>query len=176
MAVTKSKISAGYRVLCVRFILCSSRHITHALFLSGIILLSCGLAGLAGAQRDPEPATDTNPEIGGSAMPEITFMLPIPEPAIMAPIEDNAAPFDDTLMRNGTGNLFMLIEGAFGALIMVAAGLGAIVAAVLGAYRMAFALLFIAVGAFILRSLVSLFFGTNYPAYSGGDVITVPIP
>ena len=78
------------------------------------------------------------------------------------------ANFDDTLIRNSVGNLFKLIEGAFGALIMVVAGLGAIVAAAMGAYRAAVGMLVVAVGAFILRALVSLFFGTDYDDYIAG--------
>ena len=71
--------------------------------------------------------------------------------------------YNDTLIRNAVGQLFKLIEGAFGALIMVVAGIGAIVAASMGAYRLAVSMLVVAVGAFILRSLVSLFFGENFP-------------
>lgn len=76
------------------------------------------------------------------------------------------ANFQDGLIRGAVGNLFMLIEGAFGALIMVVAGLGAIVAAAMGAYRAAVGMLVVAVGAFILRSLVSLFFGADYSSFS----------
>ncbi len=72
--------------------------------------------------------------------------------------------FNDTLIRNAVGQLLQLIEGAFGALIMVVAGLGAIVAASMGAYRLAVSMLVVAVGAFILRALVSLFFGENFEA------------
>lgn len=71
--------------------------------------------------------------------------------------------YNDTLIRNAVGQLFKLIEGAFGALIMVVAGIGAIVAASMGAYRLAVSMLVVAVGSFILRSLVSLFFGQNFP-------------
>ena len=78
----------------------------------------------------------------------------------------NAA-YDDGLVKASVTNLFCLIEGAFGALIMVVAGLGAIVAAAMGAYRAAVGMLVVAVGAFILRSLVSLFFGADF-----GDVYT----
>lgn len=74
------------------------------------------------------------------------------------------AAFDDSLIKGAVGNLFLLIEGAFGALIMVVAGLGAIVAAAMGAYRAAVGMLVVAVGAFILRALVSLFFGTDFEA------------
>ena len=79
------------------------------------------------------------------------------------------ADFDDTLIRNSVGNLFKLVEGAFGALIMVVAGLGAIVAAAMGAYRAAVGMLVVAVGAFILRALVSLFFGSDYQDCAGGN-------
>ena len=75
------------------------------------------------------------------------------------------AELDDSLIRNAVGNLFRLIEGAFGALIMVVAGLMAIIAAAMGSYRTALSMLIVALGAFILRSLVSLFFGTDYQSY-----------
>lgn len=78
------------------------------------------------------------------------------------------AEFQDELIRNSVGNLFKLIEGAFGALVMVVAGLGAIIAAAMGAYRASVGMLVVAVGSFILRALVSLFFGTDYPDYESG--------
>ena len=51
-----------------------------------------------------------------------------------------------------------LVEGSFGALIMIVAGLVAIIAAAMGAYRAAMAALVVAVGAFILRAFVTAFF------------------
>lgn len=60
------------------------------------------------------------------------------------------------------GGLFQLIEGSFGALIMVVAGIVAIVSAAMGAYRAAMGMVVVALGAFILRSLVSLFFGPDF--------------
>lgn len=80
------------------------------------------------------------------------------------------ANFDERQISAAVGNLFRLVEGSFGALIMVVAGLGAIVAAAMGAYRLAVSMLVVAVGAFILRSLVSIFFGTGYQAYDGNEV------
>lgn len=78
--------------------------------------------------------------------------------------ESYATPdFQPELIEGAVGNLFALIEGAFGALIMVVSGLAAIVAASMGAYRAAVSMLVVALGAFILRALVSLFFGTNFP-------------
>ena len=79
------------------------------------------------------------------------------------------AQYDDQLVRYAVGQLFCLVEGAFGALIMVVSGLGAIVAAAMGAYRAAVGMLVVAVGAFILRALVSLFFGTNFTEYGTGQ-------
>ncbi len=105
------------------------------LFLTGVLLLGSGLAGLSHAQGGAPTGSFTN------------------------------AAFDDTLIRNAVGNLFKLVEGAFGALIMVVSGIGAIVAAAMGAYRAAVGMIVVAVGAFILRSLVSLFFGAEYQDY-----------
>lgn len=78
------------------------------------------------------------------------------------------AALDDSLIRNAVGNLFKLIEGAFGALIMVVAGILAIIAAAMGGYRAALGMLVVALGAFILRALVSLFFGAEFDAYQAG--------
>ena len=54
--------------------------------------------------------------------------------------------------------ILLFIEGPFGALIMVIAGIGAIVSSAFGAYRAALGLLAVAIGCFILRSLVKTFF------------------
>lgn len=70
--------------------------------------------------------------------------------------------YGDDLVRCAVANLYKLVEGAFGALVMVVAGLGAIIAAAMGAYRASLGMLVVAVGSFILRSLVSLFFGDNF--------------
>ncbi|MBL7662543.1 hypothetical protein JNK13_07315 [bacterium] len=65
---------------------------------------------------------------------------------------------EDNRLYEVGDRLFFLLEGNLGALIMITAGLGAIVSAALGAYRAALGLLVVAVGAFILRSLVRMFF------------------
>ncbi len=62
-----------------------------------------------------------------------------------------------------TERMFSLIEGNLGAMIMVVAGLAAIVSAAFGAFRAAVSLLVVAVGAFILRSLVEIFFNYQPP-------------
>ncbi len=88
-----------------------------------------------------------------------------PEIAATRIAEQADIPFDDDLIRFSVGNLFKFIEGAFGALLVVGAGIGAIIAATVGAYKMALGLLVTSVGAFILRAYVSLFFGTDYPDF-----------
>ncbi len=64
----------------------------------------------------------------------------------------------DYRIHNVTQRMFELLEGNLGALIMVSAGLLAVVSAAFGAYRAAVGLLAVAVGAFVLRSLVTIFF------------------
>ncbi len=54
--------------------------------------------------------------------------------------------------------LLAYIEGPFGALITASAGIGAIVAAALGGFKVAWTLVVTAVGAFILRAYMSLWF------------------
>ena len=66
----------------------------------------------------------------------------------------------DDRIAEMTSRLFELIEGNAGALVMVLAGIAALISAAFGAYRAAVSLLVVAVGAFILRSLVEIFF--NY--------------
>ncbi|MFN8392807.1 MAG: hypothetical protein U0136_21115 [Bdellovibrionota bacterium] len=72
----------------------------------------------------------------------------------------NIKDFDPRKIDCSVDGLFKLIEGSFGAMLTVTAGLGAIISAAMGAYRAAVSMLVVAVGSFILRALVSLFFGT----------------
>jgi hypothetical protein len=139
MKTTLQHIASGYRAVCIKAAAFAERNATAIMLLFGVVLLTGGLVELSAAQ---------------GRGPSNTF---------------SEADFDDTLIRNSVGNLFKLIEGAFGALIMVVAGLGAIVAAAMGAYRAAVGMLVVAVGAFILRALVSLFFGTDYQDYTAGN-------
>lgn len=64
-------------------------------------------------------------------------------------------------IREACGALVLFLEGPFGALICAGAGIGAICAAAFGGFKMAWTLVIISVGAFILRSYISLFFGTH---------------
>lgn len=55
--------------------------------------------------------------------------------------------------------LLGLIEGAFGALVAAAAGVAAILAAALGGFKMAWSLVVVAIGSFVLRAFITLFNG-----------------
>jgi hypothetical protein len=54
--------------------------------------------------------------------------------------------------------IMQYLEGSFGALIMAASGVGAIMAAAFGQYKAALSLMVVAVGSFILRNLINTFF------------------
>ncbi len=165
-------------------------NINAFLILAGFILMAGGGAELARSEQDPEPAGQVgDPEQSGHFFPEqniIPQWIPIPLAAndpeqpvvnaqnpelVSAEAPEEADPnYTGQLESYATGNMLRFIEGSFGALVMISAGIGAIVAGAFGAYKAAISLLFVALGAFILRALVSLFFGTGYDAYSVGGV------
>lgn len=66
--------------------------------------------------------------------------------------------YNDQRIANAVNAVMTYLEGTFGALVMAAAGIGAILSAAFGQYRAALSLMVVAVGAFILRSLMSTFF------------------
>lgn len=66
--------------------------------------------------------------------------------------------YNDVRLVNALNAIWTYVEGAFGALVMVSAGIAAILSSAFGQYRAALGLLVVAVGAFILRSLVATFF------------------
>lgn len=66
------------------------------------------------------------------------------------------------------GRLLALIEGPFGALITVGAGVGAIIASAVGGFKMAWTLVVVAIGAFILRAYITLFFAPCFASATGG--------
>ena len=65
---------------------------------------------------------------------------------------------NDGRICEAVGRVLQLLEGSFGALIMVCAGVAAIISAAFGGYRAAVSLLVVALGSFILRSLVGMWF------------------
>ena len=66
--------------------------------------------------------------------------------------------YNDVRVSNSVNAVLTYIEGTFGALVMVAAGVGAILSSAFGQYRAALGLMVVAIGAFILRSFVATFF------------------
>lgn len=186
-----------WRVLCIKSVLFAQRHVTALMFIIGVILLGAGLTGLSNADinepegadadfnrgapgafnrfplpafaRAPQAAIAEAPQAALAADPEVGVPNPAigGEEAIDAEPENLDGPYDDTLQRNAVGNLFKFMEGSFGALVMTVAGIGAIIAASMGAYKAAVGIMVVAIGAFILRALVSLFFGTDYEEFGG---------
>ena len=75
-------------------------------------------------------------------------------------IEDPAE-FNDTRIAMALNRLLTFLEGSFGALVMVGAGIGAILSSAFGQYRAALGCLIVAVGAFILRSMMGTFFNVQ---------------
>ena len=70
----------------------------------------------------------------------------------------HAIAYNDERLAGAVNAILTYIEGSFGAMVMVAAGIGAILSSAMGQYRAALGLLVVAVGAFILRSFVGTFF------------------
>jgi hypothetical protein len=66
--------------------------------------------------------------------------------------------YNDVKIANAVNAIMAYLEGSFGALVMAAAGIGAILSASFGQFKAALSLMVVAVGAFILRSLMSTFF------------------
>jgi hypothetical protein len=69
--------------------------------------------------------------------------------------------FNDDRIAEAADVIMTYIHGSFGALIMVCSGIAAILSAAFGGYRAALGLLVVAVGSFILRSLVSTWFNDS---------------
>lgn len=77
---------------------------------------------------------------------------------VLAASQGGVAEYNDTRITNALNMVLTYLEGSFGALVMAAAGIGAILSAAFGQYRAALSLMVVAIGAFILRSLMSTFF------------------
>jgi hypothetical protein len=68
------------------------------------------------------------------------------------------ANYNDARMAESADVIFTYLNGSFGALVMVASGIGAIISGAFGQYRASLGLMVVAVGSFIVRSLVSTWF------------------
>lgn len=66
--------------------------------------------------------------------------------------------YNDQRVIEAINAVLLYLEGSFGALVMVCSGVGAILSAAFGQYRASLGLLVVAIGSFILRSLMSTFF------------------
>lgn len=77
------------------------------------------------------------------------------EQAVLA---DHGLTFTDDRIAQAVVGIFTMIEGSFGALVMVCSGVAAILGSAFGQYRSALGCLVVAVGSFILRSVTETFF------------------
>ena len=66
--------------------------------------------------------------------------------------------FNDVRIAGSVNAILTYMEGSFGALVMAAAGVGAILSSAFGQYKAALGCLIVAVGSFILRSFMATFF------------------
>ncbi len=72
-----------------------------------------------------------------------------------------ATSYEDQRIANAVSTIMQYLEGAFGALIMAGSGLIAICSAAFGQYKAALSCMIVAVGAFILRSVMYTFFNVQ---------------
>src|SRR5688572_3050823 len=72
-------------------------------------------------------------------------------------VEARDIKYNDQRVSQSVNGVLTYMEGTVGALVMVACGIGAIMSSAFGQYRAALGLMVVAVGAFILRSLMSTF-------------------
>lgn len=69
--------------------------------------------------------------------------------------------YEDARIVNAVNTVMRYLEGSFGALIMAGSGLIAICSAAFGQYKAALSCMIVAVGAFILRSVMYTFFDVS---------------
>ena len=77
--------------------------------------------------------------------------------------------FDDSVLEFSWCQLYRLMEGSFGGLIATVAGIGAVISSAFGAYRAFISFLVVSIATFILRALVSLWFGMPECENGGGE-------
>jgi uncharacterized membrane protein YczE len=66
--------------------------------------------------------------------------------------------YNDVRIAEATNVVLAYVEGSLGALLLVIAGVGAILSAAFGQYRSALGLLIVALGGFVLRSIIDTFY------------------
>ena len=71
---------------------------------------------------------------------------------------NNALAYDGQKFGNVCGQVLSMLQGGFGSMLTAAAGVGAIIASAAGGFKVAWALIVVSVGSFILKAYVELFF------------------
>ncbi len=76
--------------------------------------------------------------------------------------EEHDAIYNETAIAQAVNILLTYLEGSFGSLVMVGAGIAAILSSAFGQYRASLNCLVVAIGAFILRSVMATFFNMEW--------------
>ncbi len=72
-------------------------------------------------------------------------------------VADRTIRYNATRVTEAVNAVLLYLEGSFGALVMVCAGIGSILSSAFGQYRASLGLMVVAIGSFILRSILSTF-------------------
>ena len=131
------QISKKYKDVCttahVKGAALVAKHGQVLMFLGGVVLLTHGLESVSHA--------------GGGAAG--------------AGAGNGHLEIDTKAIKGAYCGLIGLMKGSFGALITAVAGIGAIIASAVGAYRAAMNFIVVACGSFILQAMVDLFFDVD---------------
>jgi len=104
-----------------------------------------------------------NPKAAKTLGVALVFML--------ATIQANTPGLENCVQSQGFEGLvvflYRALTGGFGALIMIVAGLGAILAAAFGQFKAALSALVVALGVFVLQIFIKAFFNVNFKLDSG---------
>jgi hypothetical protein len=112
-----------------------------------------------------------NPKAAKTLGVALVFMLA----TIQAQRTGNGEGLDECVQSQGFEGLvvflYRALTGGFGALIMIVAGLGAILAAAFGQFKAALSALVVALGVFVLQIFISAFFNVSFAADDGCEFI-----
>ena len=141
------------------------KHASLMMFLLGVLMLSVGLSNFSSAGWLDEKLDEAEAWLDDIPGVQAEFGTSGNNNNGGGSSSSNArssrtVDIDLTYIEDAVCKLYMLIEGSFGALIMTIAGIGAIASAAFGNYKGSVSMIIVSCGAFTLRSLVSLFFGT----------------
>ena len=94
-------------------------------------------------------------QLGLFALGTVLLVAGLSHGAVAQGLETN---YNDLRVSGSVNAILTYMEGTFGALVMAAAGIGAILSSAFGQYKAALGCLIVAVGSFILRSFLATFF------------------